>query len=107
MKALVTGGTGFLGANLAAELLRRGWCVRILRRQTSPLDAVKDLEVEHAIGDVNDFDSLRAAMRGVEVVFNVAAVSQYWRSRPAVIYQANVDGARHVFEAAARSGVRR
>jgi len=46
-------------------------------------------------------------MRGVEVVFNVAAVSQYWRSRPAVIYQANVDGARRVFEAAARLGVRR
>ncbi len=107
MQALVTGGTGFLGANLAAELLRQGWDVRILRRRTSPLDAVKDLEVEHAIGGVNDPDSLLAAMHGVEVVFNVAAISQYWRNHSALIYQVNVDGARNVFEAAARSGVRR
>ncbi len=107
MKALVTGGTGFLGANLAAGLLQQGWRVRILRRRTSPLDAVKDLEVEHAIGDVNDSDSLLAAMHDIEVVFNVAAVSQYWRNHAALIYQVNVDGARQVFEAAARSGVRR
>ena len=43
MKALVTGGTGFLGANLAKGLLEQGWSVRILRRRTSPLDAVQDL----------------------------------------------------------------
>ena len=70
MKALVTGGTGFLGANLTAELLRQGWRVRILRRRTSSLDAVKDLEVEHAIGDVNDLDSLLAAMRGVNEAYS-------------------------------------
>ena len=52
MKALVTGGTGFLGANLALGLLQQGWSVRILRRMTSPLAAVKDLDVEHAIGDI-------------------------------------------------------
>ncbi len=56
MRALITGGTGFLGANLAAGLLARGWDVRILRRTTSPLAAVADLNVEHAIGDVLDFD---------------------------------------------------
>ncbi len=107
MKALITGGTGFLGANLAEGLLKQGWTVRILRRKTSSLDAVKDLPVEHAVGDVTDLDSLRTAMKGIEIVFNVAAVSQYWRSKPAAIYRVNVDGARTVFEAAARSGVRR
>jgi dihydroflavonol-4-reductase len=107
MKALVTGGTGFLGANLAAELRRQGWSVRILRRKTSPLDAVNDLDVEHAIGDVTDLASLLAAMKDIELVFNVAAVSSYWRNKPAWIYKVNVDGARNVFEAAARSGVRR
>lgn len=107
MKALITGGTGFLGANLADGLLKRGWSVRILRRSTSPLDAVKDLGVEHAIGDVLDFDSLLAAMHAVDVVFNVAAISSYWRNAADQIYKVNVDGARNVFEAAARSGVRR
>jgi dihydroflavonol-4-reductase len=107
MNALVTGGTGFLGANLAAGLTERGWRVRILRRTTSPLDAVKDLSVEHAIGDVLEPDSLIAAMDGVDVVFHVAAISIYWRNKPDVIYKVNVDGARYVFEAAKRAGVRR
>jgi len=107
MKALITGGTGFLGANLAADLLQQGWDVRILRRTTSRLDAVQDLNVKHASGDVTDFDALLAAMQDIEIVFNVAAVSSYWRNTAALIYKVNVDGARNVFEAAARSGVRR
>lgn len=107
MKALVTGGTGFLGANLAKGLAEQGWAVRILRRMTSPLEAVQDLPVEHAIGDITDPDSLLAAMRGVDVVFNVAAISQYWRNSPNLIYKVNVGGAQNVFDAAARSGVQR
>lgn len=107
MKALVTGGTGFLGANLAVGLLAHGWSVRILRRTTSPLDAVKDLNVEHAIGDVTDFNSLLSAMSGIDIVFNVAAVSSYWRNSADLIYKVNVDGARNVFEAAQRSSVKK
>ncbi len=107
MRALITGGTGFLGANLAEGLIRQDWQVRILRRTSSPLDAVKDLNVEHAIGDVMDLGSLLAAMKDVEVVFNVAAISQYWRNKPDLIYAVNVDGARNVFDAAQRSNVKR
>lgn len=107
MKALVTGGTGFLGANLARGLLEQAWTVRILRRMTSPLVAVRDLQVEQAIGDVTDLDSLVAAMQGVDVVFNVAAVSQYWRYTTNLIYMVNIGGAQNVFDAAARSGVQR
>jgi dihydroflavonol-4-reductase len=107
MKALVTGGTGFLGANLAKGLLEQGWSVRILRRKTSPLEAVKDLPVEHAVGDITDLNSLLTAMQGIEVVFNVAAISQYWRYTPSLIYKVNVGGAQNVFDAATRSGVKR
>jgi dihydroflavonol-4-reductase len=87
--------------------LEQGWSVRILRRMTSPLEAVKDIKVEHAIGDVTDVNSLVAAMQGVDVAFNVAAISQYWRSTPNLIYKVNVGGAQNVFDAAARSGVQR
>jgi dihydroflavonol-4-reductase len=107
MNALVTGGTGFLGANLAKGLLDRGWQVRILRRSTSPLDAVTDLSVEHAIGDVLEPASLAAAMTGVDVVFHVAAISIYWRSQPDLLYQVNVGGTRRVLEAARQTGVKR
>lgn len=107
MRALITGGTGFLGANLAEGLIKQDWRVRILRRTSSPLDAVKDLKVEHAIGDVLDLQSLLAAMKDVDIVFNVAAISQYWRTKPDLIYQVNVEGASNVFDAAQQSTVKR
>ena len=73
MQALITGGTGLPGA-IGAWIIETRLDVRILRRATSPLDAVQDLNVEHAIGDATDFDSLLAAMQDVEIVFNVAAI---------------------------------
>ena len=107
MKALVTGGTGFLGSHIARELARRGYQVRILRRKTSRLDLIADLQVEHAIGDVLEPESLRAAMEGVDWVFHTAAVADYWRNDPDRIYRVNVDGTRNVLEAAEQLGVER
>ncbi len=107
MRALVTGGTGFLGANLAADLRRRGWAVRILRRPTSPLEAVEDLEVEHAIGDVLEPESLRRAMAGCDAVFHTAAVSAYWRTPADQILRVNVEGTRNVLAAAREQDIPR
>ena len=105
--ALVTGGTGFVGSHIARALVEHGYQVRILRRETSRLDAVDDIACEHYIGDVMDMDSLREAMDGVDWVFHVAAVADYWRNDPEQIYRVNVDGTRYVLQAAEEMGVRR
>ncbi|MBN1563599.1 MAG: NAD-dependent epimerase/dehydratase family protein [Anaerolineae bacterium] len=105
--ALVTGGTGFVGSHIARALVECGYQVRILRRETSRLDAVSDITCEHYVGDVMDMDSLREAMEDVDWVFHVAAVADYWRNDPARIYQVNVDGTRHVLLAAEEMGVQR
>jgi dihydroflavonol-4-reductase len=105
--ALVTGGTGFVGSHVARALAAHGHQVRILRRATSRLDAVVDIDCEHFVDDVLDPDSLQPALEGVDWVFHVAAVAAYWRSNPAHIYRVNVDGTRHVLEAAEAAGVRR
>jgi dihydroflavonol-4-reductase len=105
--ALVTGGTGFVGSHIARELIAHGYQVRILRRSTSRLDAVTDINCEHAVGDVLDYASLLEAMQGVDWVFHVAAVADYWRSDPERIYAVNVDGTRNVLRAAEAMGVRR
>ena len=105
--ALVTGGTGFLGSHIARELGQRGYRVRILRRSTSRLDAIAGVQVEHAIGDVLDPASLRAAMEGVDWVFHTAAVADYWRNDPDYIYRVNVDGTRNVLQAAEAVGLKR
>ncbi|MFN8418548.1 MAG: NAD-dependent epimerase/dehydratase family protein [Anaerolineae bacterium] len=106
-RALVTGGTGFLGSHIARALIEAGHKVRILRRAKSPLDLVSDLPVEHAIGDIMESAALEAAMRGCDWVFHVAAASDYWRTGKTRLYLVNVQGARNVFEIAQRSGVAR
>lgn len=105
--ALVTGGTGFVGSYVARALADEGYGVRVLRRRTSRLDAVAGIACEHRIGDVLDYDSLLAAMDGVDWVFHVAAVADYWRNDVTRIYEVNVDGTRNVLRAAQAAGVKR
>lgn len=109
MRALVTGATGFVGANLVAALVGRGIEVRVLRRSSSSLAALAGLGFETRIGDVLDgVDSLAAAMAGCDWVFHTAAVSDYWRHRRRQrLYRTNVDGTGNVAAAALRAGVQR
>lgn len=105
--ALVTGATGFLGAWVARTLVEAGHQVRILRRSSSRLDALGDLPVEHHLGDVTTPDSLPSAVDGVDWVFHVAAVADYWRSGKDKIYHVNVDGTRALLQACEQAGVGR
>jgi dihydroflavonol-4-reductase len=107
VKALVTGGTGFVGSHVVRALLEAGHSVRVLHRTTSKLDALDGLTYESAIGDLNDPAALRAACVGCAWAFHVAAVSDYWRSDKARLFAANVDGTRHVLAAAREAGVDR
>jgi dihydroflavonol-4-reductase len=107
MKALVTGSTGFVGANLCAALVEHGWSVRALHRASSRLDALNGVVVEHAIGDVTEPGTLSAAMRGCDVVFHVAAVADYWRQSAEKLYRINVKGTRAVCQAALDAKVSR
>lgn len=104
---LVTGGTGFLGSNLAKALLREGCSVRILRRPHSDLRAIGNAPVEHCIGDVRDSRSLTRAMKGCDTVFHTAAVISYWRRERNVMYDINIRGTRNVVEACLETGVQK
>jgi dihydroflavonol-4-reductase len=107
MKVLVTGGTGFLGANLVAALVARGDRVRVLRRASSSLVAIEGLPIEHAIGDITEPDAVERAVEGCDLVFHAAAIASYWRSKPGRIYHVNVEGTRIVMAACMRAGVPR
>jgi dihydroflavonol-4-reductase len=107
LKALVTGATGCVGANVVAALLARGFDVRAMRRATSSLDALDGLHSELAVGDILDPPSLVAASQGCALVFHVAAVSDYWRTPAGRVYRVNVEGTRNVLAAALAAGVER
>ena len=75
MKALVTGGSGFIGSRLIPHLCEQGWSVRALVRKTSRIDHLTSVcKFETVIGDLSDEASLREAVRGVDVIFHLAAV---------------------------------
>src|SRR6201991_1202743 len=69
---LVTGGSGFVGANLVAELLEQGHAVRSFDRAPSPLPAHPRLEVVQ--GDICDKDTVAVAVGGIDTVFHTAAI---------------------------------
>jgi dihydroflavonol-4-reductase len=107
MVNLVTGGTGFVGANLVRELLADGRRVRVLARAGGDRRALDGCAVDLVEGDLLDRDSVRAAVAGARRVYHVAADYRLWAPDPSVIYRANVDGTRHILEAAVAAGVER
>ncbi|MFQ5897486.1 MAG: hopanoid-associated sugar epimerase [Candidatus Methylomirabilia bacterium] len=107
MRALVTGGTGFVGANLVRELLADGYTVRVLVRAQSSRRALEGCHVELVEGDLLDPESLSRAVAGANVVFHVAADYRLWVPDPEILYRTNVDGTRHLLEACAEAAIER
>ena len=107
MRALVTGATGFTGGHLARWLRARGDSVRVVARDPARAAGLAMLGVEVAQGDLTDPASLRRAAKGMDVVYNIAAL--YRRAGlPAAAYRSvNAAGVASVVEAAAANGVRR
>jgi len=109
MKTLVTGAAGFIGSNVVRALLEDGHDVRAMHLRAEDIRNLRGLEVERIAGDVTDRDSLRAAMKGCEVVFHLAAVYALWTpdGTGARMRAVNVDGTRNVLDVARELGVRR
>lgn len=100
MKILITGGSGFIGSRLSALLAANGHDVLIYDKVPPAREAVPAV-----VGDVRDLEALTAAMKGADVVYNLAAEHRD-DVRPLSLYQeVNVGGAGNVVTAAERNGV--
>src|SRR5438105_1104494 len=104
MRALVTGGGGFLGGAIVRLLRDRGDDVRSFSRQCYP--ALDGLDVEQIQGDVADAAAVDRAVAGCDVVFHVAAKAGVWGPTDEY-YRANVVGTENVITACRKHGVRR
>src|SRR3954447_20020441 len=102
-RALVTGGTGFLGLHLARALANAGYDVRTLDIHEPGPSADPDWQFVQA--DVRDAGAVEKATRGVDVVVDNAALVPVTRSDPAAYTSVNVDGCRTTLEAARKRDV--
>jgi dihydroflavonol-4-reductase len=104
---LVTGGTGFVGGLLLARLVREGREVRALVRRPGDRERLSTPEVELALGDLEDEETLVRAAEGCEVIYHAAGLNQLCLPDPAPLYEVNVEGTDRLLRAAVRAGVRR
>jgi nucleoside-diphosphate-sugar epimerase len=107
-RAFVTGGTGFLGLNLIEQLIAQGWQVTALHRPTSDTRLLTRFQVRLVGGDILDPESLRRAVpAGVDAVFHVAADISMWSGAASRQTRINVEGTRHIVEAALSANAKR
>src|SRR6266516_102396 len=104
MRAVVTGGGGFLGRRIVELLCTRGDDVRVVDRQRHP--SIEPLGARVVAADVRDAAALRAAFEHADVVYHVAGRVGFWGPRDA-FWSINVEGTRAVLDAARRCGVPR
>lgn len=107
MRALVTGGAGFVGSHIVRQLLSRGDEVRVLVRQRSPLRNLMALDVECCYGDLMDLSALRRSVEGCEQVYHCAADYRLWAKDPSELYAHNVQGTENILRACREEGVGR
>jgi UDP-N-acetylglucosamine/UDP-N-acetyl-alpha-D-glucosaminouronate 4-epimerase len=112
VKALVTGGGGFIGSNLVRALVERGDDVRVLDNfstgnRTNLAELADDVEVVE--GELRSYERVHAATRGVEIVFHQGALPSVPRSvqDPLTTSAVNVEGTLNVLLAARDEGIRR
>ncbi len=109
---LVTGGTGLVGSRLLYDLTSRGKQVRVLKRSTSNLDAVRRVfsyysnspgellyRIEWVDGDILDIDSLMEAMHNISQVYHTAAMVSFDPDDREKIVRNNVNGTRNIINA--------
>ncbi len=108
--AVVTGGSGFIGAYLTRRLVHEGWTVRVMdtmaRGEKSRLDPVIN-DIDLQTGDVRDIDAVRTVCKGADVVFHLAAINgtENFYNHPDLVLDVGLRGALAVVEGARDAGV--
>ena len=115
MKALVTGAGGFIGSHLCEALIQRGYSVRAFTRYNSRnfwgwLEELQESpQLEVVAGDIRNLDIVKSAVRGVDVVFHLAALIgiPYSYSSPEGYVDTNIQGTLNVLQACRELGITR
>jgi len=99
MKVLVTGATGFIGSHLCEELIKRGYSVTCLVRETSNLSWIEDLDLKLVKGDCTDRESLLNALHDFDYVLHLAGLTK--SGSDDAFFSINTTGTANLIEAVA------
>lgn len=106
-KVLITGATGFIGSHLVERNLREGNQVRIFVLPDDP--KAKEYETqgnEVVYGDIREYRAVEKAVKGVQIVFHLAALVTDWAPKE-LFEQINTGGMQNVCEASFKHGIKR
>ena len=107
LTVFITGGSGFIGGHLIKRLCDCGYKVKALVRPKTCYYTLKGLPVEIIKGDLSSVPLIRESIKGCDLIFHAAADYRLWIQNPAEMYASNVDGTRHVLQAALDFGVKK
>ena len=104
---LVTGASGFIGSAVVRALVNDGCAVRALVEPGRDDANLAGLDIERIAGDIRDPAVLDRAVKGVSVVFHLAAIYRFWAADPDLFYDVNTGGTLNVIRAMKDAGCRR
>ena len=107
MKALVTGGTGFIGLNLINKLVSLKWEVKVLTRSKSRASLFKDKKVQIVLGDLDNLNKIRNKIKQVDIVFNLAGVLPHHHLPDEKYWDTNVKGVQNLLDIYKDSDIKR
>lgn len=96
---LVTGGNGFLGANTARELYRKGYNVKIMARATADLKSLSGVPCEIIHGDISNKQDTHDAVKGCDYVVHAASATAQWGLRYQDYEKVTVVGTKNIVDA--------
>src|SRR6476620_11156557 len=105
MNIFITGATGYVGNNLAKRLANDGHTIHALCRSVNKTFLLDHPNIKIFRGDITEIASVEKAMQDCEQVYHLAAYARVWAKHPSVFYKLNVEGTKHVLEAARKLAV--
>ena len=106
-RVFLTGGTGFVGANLARVLTQRGYELRCLIRPDNAAEALQGVQYERVDGTLDDEGGLAEGIRGCDFVVHCAALVSFDKRDRRRLFEVNAEGTARVAKLAREQRVQR